>query len=182
MTDVTRSCLDCDSTKLHGKWCCETHYRKRLAAGTLPKRLTVAERFWSHVDKSDACWLWGSTVRSGYGRFTINTGTQATAHRYAYELLVGPIANGLTLDHLCRNKLCVNPAHLEPVTLVENIQRRPPTKLHRNKVKTHCPEGHAYDRVVVTESGAKRRRCMTCDRRSWAESQRRKNLRRKGLL
>jgi len=124
MSDDTRHCLDCDRTDLWGRWCCQPHYRIRLAAGTLPKRQTIPDRFWSHVSKSDDCLLWRSTVRKGYGRFTVRTGRAVTAHRYAYEMAFGPIPDGMTIDHLCNNTLCVNPGHLEPVTLLENIARR----------------------------------------------------------
>lgn len=83
-------------------------------------------RFWRLVDKTDSCWLWlGAQNGKGYGRFTLSgrNGWKRSAHRYAYELLVGPIAAGLDLDHLCRNRLCVNPEHLEPVTRRENLRR-----------------------------------------------------------
>ena len=93
-------------------------------------------RFWERVQKGDggwACWEWlGGKDRFGYGLFEI-AGTRAErekqgrrtamAHRFAYETLVGPIPDGLTLDHLCRNTSCVNPEHLEPVTEQENLAR-----------------------------------------------------------
>ena len=79
-------------------------------------------------------------------------------HRLVYELFVGSIPVGLTLDHLCRVRHCVNPAHLEPVTLAENTLRgEGPTAV--NSRKTHCPKGHPYD---VMDSG--RRRCLVCRR------------------
>lgn len=77
--------------------------------------------FWSRVDKTDGCWLWTSTVVwNGYGQFRINN-RRVYAHRFAYEQVVGPVPDGL--DHLCRNRRCVNPAHLEPVTRQENLRR-----------------------------------------------------------
>lgn len=92
------------------------------------------DRFWSRVDLSDpaGCWLWtGSRTRDGYPRFarTVSPGVQVyvRAHRYAWELLIGPIPDGLTLDHLtdrCDSTLCVRPAHLEPVPNAENVRRR----------------------------------------------------------
>lgn len=80
--------------------------------------------FWTTVDKRpDGCWVWTAHGNNrGYGRFRVG-GRQAYAHRVAYELRNGPIPPGLTIDHLCRNKMCVNPAHLEPVTLRENALR-----------------------------------------------------------
>lgn len=83
----------------------------------------LASRFWLRVHKTDDCWLWTSTLRRGYGRFWIAPGRFVPAHRFAYELLVGPIPEGLELDHLCRNPACVNPAHLDPVTHRENVRR-----------------------------------------------------------
>lgn len=84
-----------------------------------------ASRFWDKVDKDghDGCWLWtDATSWNGYGRFY--TGSRVmSAHRLSYELAVGPIPDGLQIDHLCRVRACVNPAHLEPVTLAENIRR-----------------------------------------------------------
>lgn len=76
------------------------------------------------IDPGD-CWLWTGTIRpDGYGQVTVGR-KQQRAHRLVYELLVGPIPEGLTLDHLCRNPPCVNPDHLEPVTLKINIERSP---------------------------------------------------------
>lgn len=90
----------------------------------------------------DGCWQWKS-LRSGdgYGRVRHQKKDQL-AHRVVYELLVGPIPEGLTLDHLCRNRGCVRPAHLEPVTLAENT-RRGQGMSARNARKTHCLNGHA---------------------------------------
>ncbi len=85
-----------------------------------------AERFWSYVDKDGpgGCWLWtGGVERNGYARFRHN-GSRTGVHRYSYELLVGPIPDGLTIDHLCGVRTCVNPTHLEAVTSRENTRRR----------------------------------------------------------
>lgn len=82
-------------------------------------------RFWVKVEKTESCWLWtGATNGLGYGKFKADPRTPAVyAHRYAYELVVGPIPEGLQLDHCCENPPCVNPAHLEPVTQAENVRR-----------------------------------------------------------
>ena len=95
---------------------------------------TVAEietRFWSKVRKTDACWIWeGQISTTHYGEFHVSGSNErgnlvrAKAHRFAYELTNGPIPEGLVLDHLCRTTICVNPAHLQAVTNVENAQRR----------------------------------------------------------
>jgi hypothetical protein len=111
------------------------------------------ERFWEKVAKGgpDECWVWQSVLSDGYGRFTTSEGSKR-AHRISYETLVGPIPNGLTLDHLCMNRACVNPAHLEPVTAVENIKRG---ALRR----THCKHGHSE--WVIDYRG--NRVCVPCD-------------------
>jgi hypothetical protein len=88
---------------------------------------TVVERFWSKVDRQpdDGCWLWtGAVTVDGYGRLRATSTVEVRAHRYAYELLVGPIPEGLTLDHLCERPACVRPEHLEPVEHAENVRRR----------------------------------------------------------
>ena len=109
--------------------------------------------------REDGCWQWtGSIDRNGYGSFWFNK-TMALAHRVSYELKVGPIPEGMQLDHLCRNRSCVNPAHLEPVTARENTHRSPITFAN----KTHCPKGHAYDEAnTYVRPSDGRRRCRTC--------------------
>ena len=87
----------------------------------------VNNRFWQYVDKTDTCWLWkGYTNPRGYGVYSFGykaAHRTVRVHRYAYEQLVGPIPNGLELDHLCRTRVCVNPRHLEPVLHTENLRR-----------------------------------------------------------
>lgn len=89
--------------------------------------MNAEERFWAKVDRRDGgdCWPWlGTTTSTGYGLFGVPREDRTVgAHRYAYELVVGPIPTGLELDHLCRVRNCVNPAHLEPVTHAENLRR-----------------------------------------------------------
>lgn len=84
-------------------------------------------RFWAKVEKTNGCWLWTGGTARGYGQFRLGGGRgskNVRAHRYAYELLVGPIPAGLEIDHTCENKLCVRPDHLEPVTKKVNLERR----------------------------------------------------------
>lgn len=117
----------------------------------------MSERFWSKVDKTATCWLWTAGKNSGGYGVTYASGRAMVAHRWAYESEVGPIPAGLQLDHLCRVRHCVNPAHLEPVTIRENVLRGVGLSAH-NARKTHCPRGHEYDRQY--RDGV--RRCRKC--------------------
>ena len=117
-------------------------------------------------DLNTDCWLWqGEITNNGYGRLAVKRPDgkyrSQYAHRLMYEAMVGPIPAGLTLDHLCRVRNCINPAHLEPVSLKENILRGD-TIAARNKAKTHCKHGHAFDaeNTYVTKEG--KRQCRAC--------------------
>lgn len=104
------------------------------------------ERNVARLPDAPGCWLWTGTRKNGYGRLNAVIDGQhqcLLAHRVVYESLVGPVPDGLTLDHRCRVRACVNPAHLEPVTMKENILRGESAGA-RNAVKTHCPKGHPY--------------------------------------
>ena len=115
------------------------------------------ERLWAKVDKSGECWRWlGKFSRDGYGRHWRTGEGDRRAHRLAYELVRGPITGGLDLDHLCRNKWCVNPDHLEPVTVTENHARRPR--------KSECPAGHPFDERNTHVRRNGKRECRTCMR------------------
>lgn len=127
--------------------------------------MTVEERLWARVAVGD-CWEWtGSTTMraNGYGQIKVDR-RNVTTHRLAYELLVGPVPPGMQLDHLCRNRLCCNPDHLEPVSAAANVRRGwGPGGRHARK--THCPQGHPYDAANTgTANGGRSRRCLACKR------------------
>lgn len=165
---------DCNKPAYEGKRkYCSTHGSRLQKHGNFdpPIRPTQEERFWSKVQKTDTCWIWTAAKSPlGYGSFGVESGKIMPAHRYAYELLVGPIPKGLTIDHLCRNPSCVNPAHLEPVTQGENVKR---STFHKagtavNLSKTHCPHGHPYsgDNVYFYHGS---RHCIACMRKRTRE-------------
>lgn len=128
-----------------------------------PRLRDPVERWIELVDASGDCWLWTGTIdQDGYGRFGIG-GTHVGAHRWAYEQFVGPIPRTFHVDHRCRVRRCVNPDHLEAVTLAEN-NRRSPTWAGRNVRKTRCVHGHplAGDNLYLRADGT--RACLTCRR------------------
>lgn len=132
----------------------------------------LIESFWARVQKGDGCWEWqAGKSGAGYGQLSVD-GEKVYAHRFSYEVSVGLIPAGLSIDHLCENKPCVNPAHLEPVTHAENLAR------YRER-RTHCKWGHeltpenTYE--YVDSKGYKKKRCRECLR----EKQRRLNARRR---
>jgi hypothetical protein len=167
-------------TRHYARGWCNAHYKRWLKLGEtaivmkkgprVPYRRDLGERFWSHVDKGDGtgCWLWtASKLNTGRGCFRIN-GRTVLAHRFAYELLVGPIPDGLPLDHVkangCTSVACVKvvadehgPAHLEPVTQQENCRRG------YWGTKTHCPKGHPYDLLNTYTTSKGHRQCRTCN-------------------
>lgn len=124
----------------------------------------LAERFWPKVEKTATCWLWrGALSTWGYGRIKGNDRRILQAHRVAYELAVGPIQDGLDLDHLCRVRACVNPAHLEPVTRRVNLLRGE-TIVAREATATRCTNGHTFDAANTYLTRRGQRHCRACDR------------------
>lgn len=146
--------------------------RRRMAEPKSNRPLPPLEKACQFFERgpSHTCWHWkGYRNDKGYGRLN-----HTLAHRLVYELLRGPIPPGLTLDHLCRNKSCVNPDHLEPVTSVVNAMRGiGPAAV--NARKTHCKRGHPFQN---DQRG--RRHCRTCfyiTRNAWREARRQRGER-----
>lgn len=121
--------------------------RSQLGAGheitTLPMRVREKILVKTVNPAYPNCWTWQAFCYKGYGRLSHKDFKTEKAHRIVYQLLRGVISDDLTIDHLCKNKSCVNPEHLEPVTFLENISRSPTLGVV-NRAKTHCPYGHEY--------------------------------------
>jgi len=128
-------------------------------------RTPAVIRFWTHVEKTAHCWNWiGAKTHYGYGRFSESPESRNTlSHRFSYITLVGPIPESLELDHLCRNRLCVNPEHLEAVTTRVNLLRGN-TICAFNAAKTHCQYGHKLNTENTHIDRQGFRRCRACDR------------------
>lgn len=139
-------------------------------------RVPLDERFWAKVDKNGPlpelrpdlgeCWLWtANTSPKGYGQIKVD-GRLIGAHVVGYELTIGPVPEGLELDHLCRRTTCVRGAHLDPVTHAENL-RRSTSGDHvkaRAELITECPQQHPYDEANTRIGADGRRKCRACGR------------------
>lgn len=118
------------------------------------------------------CWIWNGFRFQGYGRLTYRGFKTRKAHRIVYQLLLGPIPDGLEIDHLCVNPPCVNPNHLEPVTRAENLRRTHITG-NGNGTRTHCRQGHEFTPKNIYHWRGKRF-CLACQRIRQAKYENRK--------
>lgn len=190
---VRRTCSvdGCNQIVKARDWC-QKHYSRWIRTGdpTVVRvssggRRPVEERFWEKVEKDGPlpdtdtlaagkgpCWIWKASTVGGYGRFQLSRGQYVSAHRLSYSMLVGEIPDGLDLDHLCRNRPCVNPDHLEPVTTRENCRRGARWN------GTCCSFGHELtpDNLYISPSG--QRVCRICERRRGAAKRARNRLKR----
>lgn len=117
--------------------------------------------FWIKVAKTRRCWTWtAAQAGGGYGKFQVKR-KAVYAHRFAYELAKGKIPRGLQIDHLCRNRLCVNPAHLEAVTCRENLLRGEGLTALRSKQRS-CIRGHKFTKSNTRVRANGTRKCRLC--------------------
>lgn len=178
---------ECANPERRGQrgWCSK-HYERWRRHGD-PNysqwNATPEDRFWPKVDATGICWEWQATRNHlGYGQFSINR-KHLMAHRVAWEFLIGPIPDGLELDHLCRNPPCVNPDHLEPVTHAENMRRAPWSAVQVKRAKTHCNHGHPLFGQNIRIDGAGHRICRACENANGrAKRQRQREARGDDLL
>jgi hypothetical protein len=128
-------------------------------------RPTATQRWCARVrlgTDPGACWEWmGLKNPKGYGQFYAQRTAKVAAHRYAFEMFVGPIPVGLYIDHLCRNRGCVNPAHMEPVTTRENTLRGEGWAA-REAQQTHCKHGHPLSGSNLRRNWRGDRECRAC--------------------
>lgn len=137
----------------------------------------LPRRFWDKVnlDETTGCWIWQAQINDGgYGAIHWHRKPMQRAHRVAYEELIGPIPEGLVIDHLCKARACVNPSHLEPVTNGENVLRGDGPSA-KNAQVARCPQGHEYtpENTMTRRrtDGRLKRECHQCNRdraaRNW---------------
>lgn len=156
--------------KFYGRGLCDPHYQQRHKHGKELTEIreifrgTAEERFYYYADTSGECWNWTGPISPyGYGIMRGKDIPSRHAHRFGYILLRGPIPDSLVLDHLCRNRRCVNPDHLEPVTNTENVMRGEGFA-PKNAAKTHCDAGHEFTPENTYTRSRKQggRQCKTC--------------------
>lgn len=141
------------------------------------------KRFWGKVEKTKGCWIWKGGLSQGYGRLQIGSRKDGSrrkvlAHRIAYELMIGDIPKGKELDHLCRNRACVRPEHLEPVIKKINILRGIGMGA-QNAQKKFCKHGHEFtkDNTYFLKRGRECKKCHKAWQKKYHEKKKAKNIR-----
>lgn len=130
------------------------------------------DNYWSHVNKTEGCWLWiGSKTLSGYGCFKSPYIPTRSAHRISYILAGKELSASDTLDHLCGTRNCVNPEHLDPCPIGENLRRSPNTRSAKRRAQTHCLNGHLLSGENVYSPRPNVRVCRICQRKRIADWQ-----------
>lgn len=122
----------------------------------------AAERFFSKVRFTETCWVWTGATSQGYGSFALRSYTTIAAYRWSFEFVRGLVPKGFQLDHVCKNRICVNPGHLEVVTQKTNVLRGsgPPAV---NAKKSHCIHGHEFTpENTYQRKDSVGRKCRTC--------------------
>lgn len=177
--------IDACPKPVHARGWCRTHYMRWKRTGTpeaanvqLPWPANLLER--SEPQPNGCVHFTGATSPSGYGNVFVE-GSSRRAHRAAYELFVGPIPDGLTIDHLCHNdddtcpggplclhRRCVNPTHLAPKSIADNTAASPKSVGSINAAKTHCIHGHPFDEDNTARRSNGHRQCKACWKREAA--------------
>jgi len=134
-------------------------------------RIAPETRFFRFVTEDGGCWTWTGTKNGGYGQFWDGFG-RVYAHRWVYEFFVAPIPDGLTIDHLCRNRACVRPDHLDPVPMKVNVHRSDAVSVQFIGI-THCKHGHEFTETNTIRV-PKGRKCRACANRRTAAYKARK--------
>lgn len=154
---------------------CSKHWQAAKAAGSLPsewvreqrKPMPMREKLERRreIDPITGCWNWTGRIEDGYGKVALSS-RYTSVHKASFELWKGRVPNGTELDHLCRNRRCFNPDHLEPVTHQENVRRGALPQMMREKAaaKTHCYKGHSLsgENLVLQGPQKKFRVCRIC--------------------
>lgn len=166
---------ECERPSRSNTMCTMHHSRWRRTGSTDHSRpdflMTTEERFWAKVNKTATCWEWtGAKGPQGHGVFRTEDGKTMSAYRWLWEKVNGPVPAGLVLDHIaCDNPPCVNPAHLKPATIGENVLRGLSTAANHAR-QTHCLRGHPLSgdnlKIIIrhTRNGGEERVCRECTR------------------
>lgn len=163
LQEFSKQKINKDGRRGECKKCRNAYNLSKLTDNFISKRRPPLERLMSRIEKVNGCWEWqGPVNHNGYGQMYAHK-KKMTTHRFSYESFIGPVPDGLQIDHLCRNRKCCNPDHLEAVTQRENMLRgEAPTGI--NARKTHCIRGHEYTPENTRIRSKGYRMCRACHR------------------